>query len=219
MSPVSSAAPGRTGRLPSGLYLILDHGLLAGRSLTDVALQAIAGGAECLQYRAKNLSKREAYFNALQLRALTRQNGATFLVNDWVDLALAVGCDGVHLGQDDLPLSAARALLGPDPIIGVSVHTLEQAREAERGGADYLGIGPVFSSTTKQARPPLGCDALKTFREQVRIPIVAIGGISRLNVRQVMATRVDGVAVVSAVLSQPDIQAATADLATILKSG
>jgi thiamine-phosphate pyrophosphorylase len=184
----------------------------------DVAAQAMAGGVKFLQYRAKNLSKREGYFNVLQLRELSRQNGVTFLINDWVDLALAVEADGVHLGQEDLPLSAARSLLGPDRIIGISAHTLEQATEAEAGGADYLGIGPIFPSTTKQDRPPLGCEALRQFRRQVRIPIVAIGGISPQNVRQVMTTRVDGVAVVSAILSQPDVTRATADLVAILRS-
>ncbi|MBI3596760.1 MAG: thiamine phosphate synthase [Nitrospirae bacterium] len=203
---------------PTGLYLILDHDLLAGRSLTDIAAQAMAGGVKSIQYRAKNLSKREAYFNALQLRALSRQSGVTFLINDGVDLALATEADGVHLGQEDLPLSAARALLGSDRLIGISAHTLEQAKEAEAGGADYLGIGPIYSSTTKQDRPPLGCEALKQFRKHVRIPLVAIGGISPLNVRQVMTTRVDGVAVVSAILSRSDVTRATADLVAILQT-
>jgi len=206
-------------RVPSGLTLILDHHLLEGRSLTDIAAQAMAGGVKSLQYRAKNLSKREAYFNALRLRELSRQKGVTFLVNDWVDLALAVEADGVHLGQEDLPLSAARSLLGPNRIIGISAHTLDQAKEAEAGGADYLGIGPIFPSTTKQDRPPLGCEALRQFRRPVRIPIIAIGGISPLNVRQVMTTGVDGVAVVSAILSQSDVMRATADLVAILRSG
>jgi thiamine-phosphate pyrophosphorylase len=203
----------------SGLTLILDHDSLAGRSLPDVAAQAVAGGADSLQYRAKNLTKREAYFNALQLRALSRRGGVTFLINDWVDLALAVEADGVHLGQEDLPLSTARSLLGPDRIIGISAHTLEQAKEAEAGGADYLGIGPIFSSITKQDRPPLGCETLLRFRSQVRIPIIAIGGIALQNVRQVMSTRVEGVAVVSAILAQSDVTRATADLARILRSG
>lgn len=206
-------------RVPSGLTLILDHELLEGRSLTEIAAQAMAGGVKSLQYRAKDLSKREAYFNALQLRERTRQNGVTFLINDWVDLALAVEAEGVHLGQEDLPLSAARFLLGPDRLIGISAHTLEQAKEAEAGGADYLGIGPIFPSSTKQDRPPLGCEMLGQFRGQIRIPIIAIGGISPLNVRQVMTTRVDGVAVVSAILSQPDVTRATADLVEILRSG
>lgn len=206
-------------RAPSGLTLILDHHLLGKRSLTGIAAQAVAGGVKFLQYRAKNLSKREAYFNALQLRELSRQNGVTFLINDWVDLALAAEADGVHLGQDDLPLSAARSLLGPERLIGISAHTLEQAKEAEAGGADYIGIGPIFTSTTKQDRPPLGCEVLRQFRHHVQTPIVAIGGISVSNVRQVMTTRVDGVAVVSAILSQPDVTRATADFLAILGSG
>jgi len=203
---------------PTHLYLILDHDLLAGRSLTDVAAAAISGGVKHIQYRAKNLSKRDAYFNAIRLMALAHRSGVTLLINDGVDLAMAVEADGVHLGQEDLPLSAARALLGPNRIIGISVHTPDQAREAEDGGADYLGIGPVFSSTTKQARPPLGCDALKQFRRLVRIPIIAIGGISASNVREVMAAKVDGVAVVSAVLSRTDVGAAAAELMAILHS-
>jgi thiamine-phosphate pyrophosphorylase len=152
------------------------------------------------------------------LKALAHRSGVTLIINDGVDLTMAVEADGVHLGQEDLPLSTARALLGPHRIIGISVHTLEQAREAEAGGADYLGIGPIFSSTTKQARPPLGCELLKQFRREVRIPIIAIGGISASNVRQVMAAKVDGVAIVSAVLSQPDVAAATAELMAILHS-
>jgi thiamine-phosphate pyrophosphorylase len=204
--------------VPTGLYLILDHELLMGRALMDIAAAAITGGVKHIQYRAKGLSKRDAYFNAVQLKALAHRSGVTLIINDGVDLTMAVEADGVHLGQEDLPLSTARALLGPHRIIGISVHTLDQAREAEAGGADYLGIGPVFSSTTKQARTPLGCDALNQFRRQVRIPIIAIGGISASNVRQVMAAKVDGVAVVSAVLSQPDVATATAELMAILHS-
>lgn len=204
--------------VPTGLYLILDQESTQERPLIDLAAQAIQGGAKYIQYRAKNLSKREAYFNARQLKALARQNGVTLLVNDAVDLALAIEADGVHLGQEDLPLSVARALLGPRRIIGVSVHTLQQAHEAEAGGTDYVGIGPVFPSATKQARPPLGCERLKEFRRQIRIPIIAIGGISTLNVRQVMETNVDGVAVVAAVLSQPDVARATADFVAVLRS-
>ncbi len=185
----------------------------------DVAAAAISGGVKHLQYRAKTLSMREAYFNSLQLQSLAQRCGVMLVINDRVDLALAVEAAGVHLGQQDLPLSAARALLGPQRIIGISVHTLEQAREAEAGGADYLGVGPVFSSTTKQERPPLGCETLKQFRRQVRIPIVAIGGISLLNVRQVMAAKVDGVAVVSAVLSRSDVAHAATEFTRILQAG
>jgi thiamine-phosphate pyrophosphorylase len=202
-----------------GLYLILDHDALRGRSLMDVAAAAISGGVRQIQYRAKGLSKRDAYFNSVQLKALAHRSGVTFVINDEVDLALAVEADGVHLGQEDFPLSAARSLLGPRRIIGISAHTLPQAREAEAGGADYLGIGPIFSSATKQDRPPLGCEALTQFRRQVRIPIIAIGGISALNVRQVMAVKVHGVAVVSAVLSQPDVADAVAELAAVLNAG
>lgn len=184
----------------------------------DVASEAVAGGVKFIQYRAKGLDRRKAYHHARELRVLAHRFGVVLLINDEVDLAMAIEADGVHLGQEDFPLSAARALLGPKRIIGISAHTQSQAREAEAGGADYLGVGPIFSSTTKQERPPLGCDALKQIRNQIHIPVIAIGGISTLNVRQVMETGVDGVAVVSAILSRSDVKRATMELMTLLRS-
>jgi len=206
----------RNPSVPAGLYLILDPDVLKGRSLMDAASAAIRGGVRYIQYRAKNLSPLEAFPQASRLKELVHRSGCTLLINDSVDLALAVEADGVHLGQEDLPLSVARSLMGPQRIIGISVHTLDQAREAESGGADYLGVGPVFSSGTKQARPPLGCGALIPFRQQIRIPIIAIGGITVLNIDQVTAAKVDGVAVVSAVLSREDVAEATSELVAAL---
>jgi thiamine-phosphate pyrophosphorylase len=216
---MNPSAPPPVGRPFSGLHLILDQDALPTASPAEAAAAAIAGGVKFIQYRAKNLSKREAYSHSLRLRELAHQNGVTLLINDWADLALAVQADGVHLGQDDLPPSAARAVLGPERIIGVSAHTLEQAKAAESEGADYLGVGPIFPSRTKQARPPLGCAFLRRIRAEIRIPIVAIGGITARNLRQVTATGVDGVAVVSAVLGRPDIARAAAELISLLKAG
>jgi len=216
---MNPSAPVPSSRPFSGLYLILDQDAVTAGSPADAAAEAIAGGVKKIQYRAKNLSKREAYFHSIRLRELAHRNGVTLLINDWADLALAVEADGVHLGQDDLPPSAARAVLGPGRIIGVSAHTLEQARVAESEGADYLGIGPIFPSRTKQARPPLGCDFLRRIRAEIRIPIIAIGGITAQNLRKVIATGIDGVAVVSAVLGRPDIAQAAAELISLLKAG
>jgi thiamine-phosphate pyrophosphorylase len=216
---MNPSAPAPVGRPFSGLYLILDQDAVTTASPAEAAAAAIAGGVKLIQYRAKNLSKREAYSRSLRLRELAHQNGVTLLINDWADLALAVQADGVHLGQDDLPPSAARAVLGPGRIIGVSAHTPEQAKAAESEGADYLGIGPIFPSRTKQGRPPLGCDSLRRIRAEVRIPIIAIGGITARNLREVTATGVDGVAVVSAVLGRPDITQAAAELISLLKAG
>jgi len=209
----------RNPSVPTGLYLILDPDALKGRSLMDAASAAIRGGVRYIQYRAKNLSQLEAFSQASRLKELVHRSGCTLIINDSVDLALAVEADGVHLGQEDLPLSVARSLMGPQRIIGISVHTLDQAREAESGGADYLGVGPVFSSGTKQARPPLGSGALIPFRQQVRIPIIAIGGITVLNMDQLAAAKVDGVAVVSAVLSREDVAEATSELVAALHAG
>jgi len=205
-------------RAVSGLYLILDQEALSGRDLTDVASAAITGGVRWIQYRSKNLSKRESFYNSRRLRELTSRNGVRLIINDRVDLALAVEADGVHLGQTDLPLSAARSVLGKGRIIGVSAHTMEQAKEAESEGADYLGIGPAFPSVTKQERPPLGCETLRRIRAEIRIPILAIGGITARNLREIMATGVDGVAVISAVISRPDVARAAAELITLLKA-
>lgn len=209
--------------MPSGLCLILDQDFSLGsrpdRSLEGIAEAAMAGGVKFIQYRAKNLSKRDAYRHSLALRSLTRRSGATLLINDFVDLALAVEADGVHLGRGDLPLSVARGILGPSRIIGISAHTLEQAREAERDGADYLGVGPIFTSTTKQVRSPLGCERLRQIRREVRIPVIAIGGITESNAARVMRNGVAGVAVVAAILSKADVTQATAVMMAAIESG
>lgn len=217
MNPSIPKRPPESNRWrPSGLYLILDHRSAMRRPLIDLASAAIAGGVKHIQYRAKGLSKQEAYVHSRQLKVLAHQNQVTLLINDSVDLALAIEADGVHLGQEDLPLSIARALLGPRRVIGISVHTFEEAHEAEIGGADYLSIGPVFPSTTKPDRPPIGCERLRQFREKVHLPLVAIGGISALNIRQVMETKVEGVAVAAAILSRPDVTKATAELVSLI---
>ena len=143
---------------------------------------------------------------------MTRRYGALLIINDDVDLVLAVNADGVHLGLEDLPLSAARTLLGPGRIIGASVHTVEQARFAEQEGADYLGVGPIFPSPTKQARPPLGCKILREIKNETHIPLIAIGGITVDNVWQALDGGADGAACISAVLSAPDIRKAAEGL-------
>ena len=204
---------------PAGLYLILDHDAVMGRSLMGLAEAAVSGGVRTIQYRAKNLSKRESYNHLCRLKAFTDQKGVVLIVNDSVDLALAIGADGVHLGQEDLPLGVARAILGPDRLIGISTHTLSLAKEAEAGGADYIGIGPIFSSTTKQARPPIGCGLLRDWRRKLSVPMVAIGGINHSNARRVMETGVEAVSVVSAILSQTDIAKATSEFLGITNSG
>ncbi|HEY5649526.1 MAG TPA: thiamine phosphate synthase [Nitrospiria bacterium] len=192
----------------SGLYLIIDQDQLRNRLPEKVTAEALEAGVRNIQYRAKGLSKREAYEAAVRIRDVCHGKDAVFIINDRTDLALAVNADGVHLGQEDLPVDKARKILGPGSVIGVSVHTVMQAQEAEKTGADYLGVGPVFPSQTKQARPPLGCTFLREIRKSVNIPVAAIGGIKPGNVRDVLESGAEAYAVVSAVLSADDIAVA-----------
>ena len=156
---------------------------------------------------------RKLYEMAAVLCPLVQKGGGTFIVNDRVDVAKAIGADGVHLGQEDLPLADARAILGPGRLIGISTHNLTQAAEAEAGGADYIGFGPVFPTETKENPDPVvGVEGLREVRALVRIPVVAIGGITAKNAGGVRAAGADGVAVVSAVLAASDPKAAIAEL-------
>lgn len=168
----------------------------AGRPLGTVVRTLLESGVRWVQYREKGRTKRDRYGEALELRELTRCFGACFIVNDDADLALAVDADGVHLGQDDLPLAEARKIMG-DRIIGISTHSLREAVEAERGGADYIGFGSIFSTTTKEVGAPQGIEALREIRAAVEIPVIAIGGINAGNADSVFAAGCDGVAVSS----------------------
>jgi thiamine-phosphate pyrophosphorylase len=154
-----------------------------------------------IQYREKEKSRREIYEASVRLRKFTQDFHAVFIVNDHPDIAYAVNAEGVHLGQDDLPLREARKVMGDKKLIGISTHSFEQAINAERGGADYIGFGPVFFTTTKEAGIPKGTEILQEIKRKIRIPVVAIGGINLKNVRSVLETGVDAVAVASAILS------------------
>ncbi|MEW6163078.1 MAG: thiamine phosphate synthase [Nitrospirota bacterium] len=182
-----------------GLCFITDR-KTSGLSCEDMTIKVLTAGVRWVQYREKERSRREVYEEAVKLRKFTKDYNAVFIVNDYVDIAICVGADGVHLGQDDLPLREARKIMGRDRIIGISTHSLEQAIETERGGADYIGLGPVFHTLTKDAGEPKGTDMLREVKRQVNIPVVAVGGISLENIRSVLDTGVDAVAVASAIL-------------------
>jgi thiamine-phosphate pyrophosphorylase len=204
----------------SGLYLILDPAVAGSRSLADLVRTALDAGVRLFQLRMKTPETRGLYAMAAALCPLARAGGGTFIVNDRVDVAKAVGADGVHLGQEDLPLADARKILGPDKLIGISTHTLAQALEAEAGGADYIGFGPIFPTATKaNPDPVVGVAGLREVRAKVRIPIVAIGGITPKNAADVRAAGADCCAVVSAVLSAPDPGKAIAELVKVIESG
>lgn len=183
-----------------GLCFITDR-KVSGLSYEDMTLKALMRGVRWVQYREKERSRREIYEGAAKLRRITKDYNALFIVNDFVDIATCVNADGVHLGQDDLPLKEARKIIGKDRIIGISTHSLEQAIEAEKNGADYIGFGPVFHTLTKDAGKPRGIDILREVKNHTKIPVVAIGGINLENIRSVLDTGVDAVAIASAILS------------------
>lgn len=188
-----------------GYYFITDAALSRAGNAADVAA-AVTAGVGVVQYRCKIPDTRPLYDEALSLVALCRGTGTAFIVNDRVDIALAVDADGVHLGQDDLPLHAARRLLGPDKIIGLTVHDLAEAHAAADAGADYLGVSPIFTTTTKaDAGPAAGVTLLEHIRAaRLGLPLVAIGGITLANAPSVIAAGADMVCAISAVVAGMD---------------
>jgi thiamine-phosphate pyrophosphorylase len=182
-----------------GLCFITDRNI-SGLSYEDMTRKVLRKGVQWVQFRDKETSKRDFFQNAIRLRRLTKDYNAIFIINDFPDIAMCTGADGVHLGQDDLPLKEARKIMGRDRIIGISTHSLEQAAEAERDGADYIGFGPVFATLTKDAGRPKGIAMLRELRKRVHIPVVAIGGISLENISSVLQTGVDAIALASAIL-------------------
>jgi thiamine-phosphate pyrophosphorylase len=187
------------------LYPITDT-KISGLSHGEQTARLIAGGARIVQIREKNLSPREFFMAAKEAVAVAAQQGVPLIINDRADIALLVGATGVHVGQDDLPPAAARELLGPDAIIGFSTHNLEQARRAAELPIDYLAIGPIFSTSSKENPDPVvGLAGLRDVRKVVpHLPLVAIGGITAANARTVFEAGADSVAVIGALLAEPD---------------
>ncbi|HKV01762.1 MAG TPA: thiamine phosphate synthase [Ktedonobacteraceae bacterium] len=195
------------------LHVLTDREWSRGRDTLSVAAAALDGGATVIQLRDKTAGTRMLIEEGLALRALTRERGALLIVNDRVDVAVAVEADGAHVGQDDMPAGFARRLLGPDRILGVSAATMEEAEEAVTGGADYLGVGPIFTSLGKaDAGPPTGVDLLTELARRYTTPLVAIGGITAENAREVVQAGACGVAVITAVVYAEDITAASRQL-------
>lgn len=199
------------------LYLVTDRELLGGKDLVTTVEQAILGGVTMVQIREKNLSTLKFFQYALLIKHITEKYNVTFIVNDRSDVALAVGADGLHIGQDDMPLLVARKLLGPTKLIGVSVATVEQALLAQAGGADYLGVGAVFSTATKADANSVSLQTLQDIKHKINIPVVAIGGINENNISKVMAIGVAGAAVVSAIIAAPDPYASAKKLRQLMK--
>ncbi|ABK61946.1 thiamine phosphate synthase [Clostridium novyi] len=198
------------------LYLITDRSFLNGRSLAECVEDAIKGGATLVQVREKNISTRDFYNIAREVQEVTTKYNVPLLINDRIDIALAINADGVHLGQSDMPIELARKILGDDKVIGISAGNVKEAIEAEKAGADYVGLGTVFfTGTKKDIDEPIGLAGLKEITEKITIPSVAIGGINKENAKSVLATGVDGISVISAILKNDDIQGASKTLANI----
>ena len=197
------------------IYLVTDDGCLQGRALIDCVREALEGGVTLVQYRAKTASSAEMYAEALQLKALCDSFNVPLIINDRLDIAMAVGAAGVHLGQDDLPCAAARRILGEDYLIGVSAHNPAEAKAALQSGADYLGCGAVFGTATKADVKKLGTEGLEAICKAKGLPVVGIGGVTADNYREVRVAGADGAAIVSGILAQPDISATVRAIAKV----
>jgi thiamine-phosphate pyrophosphorylase len=195
--------------LPSPLYVILDRSVARGRGLPELLDAVLAGGCRLVQLREKTLPPAELYPLAEALRRRCKEMGALFIVNDRADLALALDADGLHVGQDDLPAAAARRLLRPGMILGVSTHDAEQAGRALADGADYIAVGSMFPTGTKPGFQLVGPELIRRIRPEVPVPIVGIGGITEDRAEAVIAAGADAVAVISAVCAAADPEAAT----------
>ena len=203
-----------------GLYVVTDEQLSKGLSHPEIARRAIAGGADVIQLRDKTCDCAYLYRCAGEIRDVARAAGVPLIINDRLDVAMQIGADGVHLGQGDMPLKFARRVAPQGFVIGVSAGTLEEALEAERGGADYVGLGPIFPTQSKiDAREACGLGLLREVRSRVAIPIVAIGGINTGNAAEAIAAGADGIAVISAVVSQDDVAGAARRLKEIVRAG
>lgn len=189
------------------LYLVTDSDILEGRDFYKSIEDALKGGVTMLQLREKDCSGKEFLEKAIKLRELTRNYNVKFIINDRVDIALLCDADGVHVGQSDIPASEVRKLIGDNKILGVSARTLEEAKKAKEHGADYLGVGAMFGTNTKLDAKHVSIDTLKEIKSKVKIPIVAIGGLNLNNIQDIKECKIEGYAVVSAILASNDIKA------------
>lgn len=199
------------------VYAVTDRSWLNGASLGEQVEQALKGGITFLQLREKNLGVEQFREEALEIKELCKRYHVPFVINDNVDVAIAVDADGVHVGQSDMEAGSVREKLGADKVIGVSVHTVEQALLAQERGADYLGVGAVFSTSSKDDAKDVSHETLRSICKAVDIPVVAIGGISKDNIAQLKGSGICGVAVISAIFAQKDIEGAARELCNLAK--
>ncbi len=204
-------------KIDYSLYLVTDRGLARDRSMLEIVRAAVQGGVTCVQLREKECSTLDFIEQAFTIKDFLKSRGVPLIINDRVDVALAIEADGVHLGQTDMPLEIAKKIVGDSMIIGLSAESPADAIEAEKGGADYLGVSPIYATPTKtDTAPSLGLEGLRAIRAAVNIPLVAIGGLNRDNSAAVIQNGGDGVAVVSAIVAADDPVTAAADLKQII---
>lgn len=194
------------------LYLVLDKDTAGKRDLIRIAQEAIAGGVDCVQLRCKASNAREILVLGAVLRRITKSYKVLFIVNDRLDLAIALNADGAHLGHEDIPIGQARYMLGKDRIIGLSTHSATQAKQAQAAGADYISVGPIFKTPTKKEYAPVGLDIIKNARENIEIPFFAIGGINLDNIQDVIAAGASRIAVVRSIATARDPKKAALSL-------
>lgn len=199
------------------LYLCTDSALMSCKTVEESVEKAVIGGCTVVQLREKNCSSREFYELALRVKKITDSYKIPLIINDRLDICLAADADGVHLGQQDLPCAEARKILGKDKIIGVSAALPEEAAAAEAAGADYLGVGAVFPTSTKTNTRPVTADTIRAIRAAVSIPFVVIGGVNHSNISSLYGLGINGAAVISAVISQPDITEAARRMKAAVK--
>lgn len=199
------------------LYLCTDRSLMTSPTIEESVELAIKGGVTVVQLREKDCSSRAFYDLALRVKAITRRFNVPLIINDRVDIALAVDADGVHVGQSDLPCAAVRAMMGSDKIVGVSASSLEEALQAQRDGADYLGVGAMYATSTKDDAKIVSMDELKAIRQAVQLPMVVIGGINARTIPNFKGMGVEGIAVVSAIVAQQDVEGAARALLKLWK--
>lgn len=201
------------------LYLVTDRSLMSSKTIEESVEQAILGGCTLVQLREKDVSSKEFYDTAIRVREVTSRLGVSLIVNDRVDIAIAVDADGIHVGQEDLPADVVRRMIGQDKIVGVSASSLAQAIAAVNAGADYIGVGAMYATGTKTDANTTSIDELREIRKAVELPIVVIGGINKETAPVFEGTGIDGLAVVSAIVSKKDVTAAATELKALFLRG
>lgn len=192
-------------KIDYSIYLVTDRDLMSTKTLEEAVEQAIIGGCTLVQLREKDCSSLDFFNTAVKIKEITDKYNVPLLINDRLDIALAVDAAGVHVGQSDLPVSFVRKIIGEDKIIGISAGTLEEALQGQKDGADYLGVGAMYATGTKKDANPTSMEELKKIRDAVSLPIVVIGGINEERIKDFKGTGIDGLAIVSAIIAQGDI--------------